>query len=348
MSRVSASRAASAAVAVIAAAALCADANPPAQNVATLRAQLNDALARAVAHYARIAAQSGFADQLVARLYADQTDVMLVNPSDETALERLRARVMLDADLVAQLAGSSTSTPFQGVGSAGIDLVRSSADKTLQPLAIYLPAGYGREKAAPLLVMLHGQQQTETGLLSEPALRSLADASGVIVAAPWLRGDTPVNSLTTGDLNDAVAFAQANYRVDRRRTYLGGVSMGAYNAFLFAASNPQDWAAVLCIAGSLRNDDKELFARAMRSKAAYLVAGSEDPVVRPEYVQSTVSYLNANGVIARLYEQPGGSHSLESLQPVLAQAWNDMLAGVHEPMEALPSPTPVPLPSIRT
>ncbi len=334
------------ALAAIAITALCAAANPPAAGVAALQAQLSAARARALSNFARIASQTGFADQIVARLDSDQAEVTQADRSDAAEMERLDVRVALDTNLVDQLISTKALQAFQQAGSAGLDLVGSSSDKTLQPLAIYLPPSYAFEKSAPLIVMLHGLQQTETELLSQPVLRKLADASGVVIVAPWLRGDSPVNSLSTSDLADALAFAQANYRIDRRHTYLGGVSMGAFNAFAFAPSNSQAWAAVLSVAGSLRNDDKDAYVRAMQMKPAFLVIGSDDPLVNAQYVQGTVSYLNSSGVEAHYYEQRGGVHSLDSLEPALARAWNDMLAGVQMHVKEIQSPSPVGSPTV--
>jgi dienelactone hydrolase len=335
-----------AAVACIAIAAVSAAANPI-DSPQTLSADLTKARTLAVSNFAHIAAETGFADQIVARLDSDQTDVSLANPNDPTALEPLFLRVSLDVSLVDQLATNPALPGVQEPGSASLRLVHSSADQTFQPLAVYLPASYASQKTVPLVFMLHGPQQTETGLISEPIVRQLADARGAIVAVPWARGDTPMNSVTLADVDDTLAFLQSNYRVDARRIYLAGFSLGGVDVFTLAPHNPQRWSAVLSIGGTLTNSDKEAFVHAMRSKPVFLVIGSDDRLVSVQYVREAAQYLSANGVDSHYYEQPGGAQSLASVARALTNAWYDMFATVHLGEEEIESPSPVALPSQR-
>jgi S-formylglutathione hydrolase FrmB len=313
----------------------------------SLRSALAAARARAVADYSHIAAQTGSADQLVARLDSDETELALAGGADASMIDQLNVRITLDVSLVDRLTSDANHPALHTPGEAIVDLVRSSEDGTLQPLAIYIPSSYARERFAPLLLMLHGEQETETAVVSSPALRRLADASGVIIAAPWARGDAPVNATTVRDVDDAVSFMRSDLRVDDRRIYLGGFSTGAIDTFMIAPAHPSTWAGVLSIAGSLTNDDKQKFVDAMSKKPVYLVTGSDDPSLNVNYVRGAYSYLMSAGFDAHYYEQPGGLHSIESLQPALQRAWSDMLAASHVGMPELESPTPRPVPSLR-
>jgi poly(3-hydroxybutyrate) depolymerase len=335
-------------VAFIAVAVASAAANPS-DNPQTLGADLTKARTLAISNFAHIAAETGFADQIVARLDSDQTDVTLTNPNDAAALEPLLLRVGLDVSLVDQLATNSASPSGQEPSSAALRLVRSSADQTFQPLAVYLPTSYASQKIAPLVLMLHGPQQTETELISEPIVRKLADARGAIVAVPWARGDAPMNSATLADVDDALAFLQVNYRIDTHRMYLAGFSLGSLDVFTLAPHDPQRWAAVLSIGGTLTNSDKDAFARAMRSKPVFLVIGSDDRLVNVQYVREAEQYLSANGIDCHYYEQPGGVHSLASVTRALTNAWDDMFSAMHLGEEQIesPSPSPVAIPSQR-
>jgi dienelactone hydrolase len=335
-------------VGLIAVVAVSAAANPY-DSPQALGADLIKARALAVSNFAHIAAETGFADQIVARLDSDQTDVTLANPNDPAALEPLFTRVGLDVSLINQLTTNPTPPGEQEPGSAALRLIRSTTDQTFQPLAVYLPMSYATQRATPLVLMLHGPQQTETELISEPIVRKLADAQGVIVATPWARGDTPINSVTLADVDDALAFLQSNYRVDARRIYLAGFSLGGVDVFTLAPHNPQRWAAVLSIGGTLTNSDKDAFVRAMTSKPVFLVIGSDDRIVNVQYVREAAQLLSANGIDCHYYEQPGGVHTLASVAKALTNAWDDMFATVHLGEEQLesPSPSPVALPSQR-
>ncbi len=319
----------------------------PGNNPQSLTAGLRGARALAVSHFSRIASDTGAADQIVARLDSDLTAVALVDPQDTGAFDRLGLRVALDESLVNQLIDDKVAPVSQTPGVAVLRLVRSSADGTLQPLAVYLPASYDTEKSAPVILMLHSQGQTETELLSEPSLRKLADDSGAIFAVPWMRGDRAVDAVTGKDAYDALALLESNYRVDARRSYLAGVSVGGFDVFMLAPLHPDRWTAVLSIAGTLTNDDKDGFVKAMRGKPAFLVIGSDDPLVKVEYVRGAAAFLTANGVDCHYYEQRGGLHSLDSLQPSLQRAWTEMLAGVRFTSPEVDIPSPVPTGSQR-
>ncbi len=337
------SRVASAAVALL----VLSAAAVPNNNPQSLRAGLQNARTLAVSHFSRIASNTGSADQIVARLDSDLTAVALVDPKDTVAFDQLSFRVALDESLVNQLVDDSAAPVSQTPGTSALRLARSSVDGTLQPLAVYLPASYDAEKSAPLILMLHGQGQTETELLSEPSLRKLADDSGAILAVPWMRGDRTFDALTGKDAYDALALLESNYKVDLRRTYLAGISLGAFDVFMLAPLHPDRWTAVLSIGGTLTNDDKDSFVKAMRGKPAFLVIGSDDPLVKVEYVRGAAAYLTANGVDCHYYEQRGGVHSLESLQVSLQRAWTDMLAGVRFSSPEVDVPSPVPTGSQR-
>ena len=77
------------------------------------------------------------------------------------------------------------------------------------------------------------------------------------------------------------------------------------------------------------------------------VIGSDDPLVKAQYVKGASGYLMANGVDSHYYEERGGVHSLVSLLPSLQRAWNDMLAGVHFNTPEPDNPSPLPTPSLR-
>jgi len=309
-----------------------------------LQTQLTGARAQVVANFPRIASESGYADELVARLDEDQTALRLTDASDPAATEQMSLRVGLDVSLARQLVGLPSATVPAIARGAQIRLVRSSVDRTFQPVAVYVPSQASLDRPNVLVIVLHGHGQTESDFLSEPSLRKLADESDAIVAVPRLRGDRPVDATTTSDLYDTATSLLADFKIDPRRVYLAGFSEGGFQVFMLAPHDPNRWAGVLSAGGTLTNDDKDVFARAMQGKPTFLVIGSDDPLVKAEYVRGAAGYLNANGVDSHYYEQRGGVHSLDSLMPTLQRAWNDMLAGVHfgtpEPDAVSPLPTP--------
>ena len=261
--------------------------------------------------------------------------------SSPAEIEVLSLNAQLDESLVDQSVRGAYLQPKDVRGAAAL-MIRASYDKSLQPLALYVPSSYDASRQAPLIIMLHGQGQTESNLLATPYLRTLADQTGAIFAAPFARGDRPDDSARASDVYDMLDLLQRAFNVDRRRVYLAGVSNGGFDIFLIAPQHPERWSALLAIAGTITNDDKQSVVRAMAGKRIFLVIGANDQRIKAEYVRGAAAYLLANGVESRYYEQPNGVHSLQSLQPAVEHAWRDMLSGVRNvaPDMYLPSPQP--------
>jgi predicted esterase len=251
----------------------------------------------------------------------------------------------LDLSLATQLVDRSyrSMAEVRGLGEV---LVRSSRDGTMQPVAVYVPVHYTPGRPAPLIVMLHGQPQSETQLLASSPIAPLAEATGAIVVAPWGRGYYDFRRSST-DVYDALHEAVRAFSIDRRKQYLAGYSMGGFSVFEVAPIHPGEWAAVMCIAGSLLGSDSDRLLAQMPRTPFYILTGSADESIPTRYPTSTAAFLSASGLDVSFYSQSGGTHRLSTLMPILRQSWNDMLSGiVRAPPSslahmALPSVAPI-------
>jgi dienelactone hydrolase len=232
----------------------------------------------------------------------------------------------LDLSLATQLL-QRTYQPMAAIRGLGEALVRSSKDATMQPLAVYVPSGYAAERPAPLLVFLHGRDQTESHLLAPQYLQELAERSGTIVVAPYGRGAYDFEGAES-DVYDALDAASRAFAVDPRRRYLAGYSMGGFSVFRVAPIRPSDWAGVMSIAGSLLGSRAPRLVAAMHGAPFYVLTGARDDNVPTQWPTATAIFLRNAGVPVTFYSQPDGTHALYSLQPILAQAWYDMEHGI--------------------
>ena len=250
----------------------------------------------------------------------------------------------LDLDLVSQLM-TQTYRPMASIRGLGETLTRSSKDGTMQPVAVYVPTTYSQERAAPLIVFLHGHPQSETELLAFGFVTDLAEKTGTIVVAPYGRAYYDFRG-SESDVYDAYDAALKNFNVDARKRYLAGYSMGGFSVFSVAPVHPNDWAAVMCVSGSLLGSESAQLVAAMRHTAFYVLTGSKDDSIPTQFPTSTAIYLNNAGVETSFYSQPNGTHRLVTLLPILTQAWNDMETGtVRAPSMAaggLPLPNTMP------
>lgn len=228
----------------------------------------------------------------------------------------------LDISLATQLL-SGEYRSMASIRGLGETLVRSSRDGTMQPVAVYVPSSYVPGSPAPLVVFLHGHGQAETSLLAPFYITQLAEQSGAILIAPWGHGYYDYRA-SQAEVYDALQAAEQAFTIDSRQRYLAGYSMGGFSVFVVAPVHPEDWAGVMCIAGGLLGSDSRRLVTYMRTKPFYVLTGSQDEVIPTYYPTTTTAYLQAAGFEVSFYSQPGGTHRLVSLMPILTQAWSDM------------------------
>jgi len=247
--------------------------------------------------------------------------------------ERLRNIAALDASIVRQaIVGKSDEL----AGSRGLveRLFVSRADGTLQPFALYIPATL---PANPnLVVLLHGNPQTESEILAAPQFRQLADSSGSIVATPWGRGNydfAPPGADEVYQVRDAVASA---FHINPRRVFLAGYSMGGFSVFKVGPLHGDRWAGILCISGAILNSEASHVVWALRNTPFYVVTGKQDQSIPAQYGELTAAFLAGVGIPTEFVEEPTGTHLVPSLMPSLQTAWADMIAGIikHPPTQS--------------
>ncbi|HEY1881708.1 MAG TPA: hypothetical protein VGG51_01545 [Candidatus Cybelea sp.] len=239
----------------------------------------------------------------------------------------------LDSSLATQLLDSAYA-PMASVRGLGERFVRSSKDGTMQPVAVYVPRSYSPSRPAPLLIFLHGRLQAESHLLSPQYIADLAEQTGTIVVAPYARGYYDYSG-SESDVYDAFDAASGAFNIDVHRRYLAGYSMGGFSVFKIAPLHPNDWSAVMSIAGSLLNSRAGHVLSSLSRTRFYVLTGARDPIVTTTFAIDTAVFLRDSGLAVTFYSQPDGTHSIYTLRPIFAQAWLDMERGVVRPPAGL-------------
>lgn len=263
------------------------------------------------------------------RLLDDRDTVETATPHGYTDAQWQRAVaniVRLDLSVVDQLM-KRDYTPMASIRGLAETFVKSSKDGTMQPVAVYVPASYVPGKPVPLAVFLHGHPQSESELMSPAYVADLANRTGTIVVAPYGRAYYDFLG-TESDVYDAYDAAVKAFTIDPRKRYLMGYSMGGFSVFSVAPIHPDDWSAVMCIAGSLLGSRAHRLVSTMSNTPFYVLTGSADDSIPTEYPTATAAFLRDRGLPVTFYSEPGGEHRLITLLPVLTQAWDDMHHGV--------------------
>jgi predicted esterase len=185
---------------------------------------------------------------------------------------------------------------------------RSKVDNTIQPYRIFVPAGYDRAKAHPLIIALHGMGGDENSYFdayANGAFKLEAEKRGYIVACP--KGRQPA-SLYRGsaeqDVMDVLVEVRRVYNIDPDRVYLTGHSMGGFGTWSVAMHHPEVFAALAPVAGGGNPNELSKIVQIPE----LVVHGDADMTVRVESSRMMVEAARRLGIEVKYIEVPKGSH----------------------------------------
>lgn len=293
-------------------------------------AQLQASHSELIAHYDLVVKRMGSASaaDLEQRLDYDIGEQLSAQTPDNFSQAdwtmRLNGISVLDSSIVDQVV-SDRLIPIEGSRGLVERLVLARTDHTLQPFALYVPAVLPAHPS--LAILLHGNPQTEAEILSGPYFQSLADSTRTVVAAPYGRGIYDFAPPADDEVYQVTQAVVSAFSIDPNRVYLVGYSMGGFTVFKIGPERPAQWAAVMCIAGSVLNSEAAKVRSAFAHSKMYIVNGAKDDNIPPQYGRLTAQWLAGVGIPTGFYQQPDGTHYLSSLMPVLSRAWHEMLGG---------------------
>jgi predicted esterase len=187
-------------------------------------------------------------------------------------------------------------------------------NSALQPFGqgylLYLPEGYeaGPEQTWPLIFFLHGSGDRGDNLflLAKASPFMMIREKGplpFIIVAPLLNTSKDYASFPDDYMDGVLQEVQADYRVDPKRIYVTGLSMGGEATYRFALNHPDTFAAIAPLAAfdpkyNLASGIKPFALPMQRIKnvPVWAIHGADDKVVSLAAAQSTVDDLkNAGG-----------------------------------------------------
>ncbi len=207
------------------------------------------------------------ANTTVPRTSVDAVEVLLreakalVEAGDRDTAYRAR---LVDLVVEQSRALAAGRDPFAGRTGPMVRAYRSDVDGRLQPYALYVPPGYSRTRAYPLVVGLHGMHSTprlclrrlfgfdlEEGEDREHGDRHMPALPRVpaLVVCPWGFGDVGFRFMGERDVLEVVAQVSELYRVDPRRVTITGPSMGGIATFALAMRYPSTFAGAAALCG---------------------------------------------------------------------------------------------------
>jgi predicted peptidase len=212
--------------------------------------------------------------------------------------------------IMARAAISAEETPPSGKGSSVQQEKEFAGEikvKVHLKYLLALPKGYDADtaKSWPLVLFLHGAGESGNDLSKvkihgPPKLVDAGKEFPFILVSPQSPGRGWDPNALSALLDDVVK----NYRVDKDRIYLTGLSMGGYGSWALANATPERFAAVAPICGG----GNPVAAERLKNLPIWVFHGAKDNVVPLSRSQEMVDALKAAGSSVKFTTYPEAGH----------------------------------------
>ncbi len=195
-----------------------------------------------------------------------------------------------------------------------VDRVHKDSSGTEHKYVLFVPHDKG-DKEYPLILFLHGAGERAGGTKAPvdvgigTAIKKLGEKEfDFFVLIPRCDAN-PRNWMANGpDAARALAMlddVQKAYKIDAKRLYLTGLSMGGFGTWSLAAKYPDKWAAIVPICGG--GDPKA--ADKIKHIPCWCFHGDQDTAVKVERSRDMIKALKAAGSQPKYTEYAGVGHN---------------------------------------
>jgi predicted peptidase len=198
-----------------------------------------------------------------------------------------------------------------------LDRTIKDADGKEAKYVLFVPDDYkaNGDKAYPVILFLHGSGETgedgkkQVGTGLGPAIRKQEEAGkhfpffAVFPQAhkrPW-SADSSAGKLAIAILDEV----EKEYKIDKNRQYLTGLSMGGMGTWSIAEKYPDRWAAIVPVCGF--GDPAKV--KDLKDVPCWAFHGDADPAVNIDKERKTIDALKEAGGKPKFTVYPGVGHN---------------------------------------
>ena len=226
-------------------------------------------------------------------------------------------------EAISQPSASQTLSPAPKSESTFFDKSHTSARGETMPYLLFVPEGYDKTKAYPLVLWLHGggTRGNDLKLLlahgNEHGIGFLARPDNQARYPSFILAPQCPPNRFWGDSESAQPTAQMrmvleildkvrqDYAVDSRRIYVMGMSLGGYGTWDIITRRPATFAAAVPICGGGNTSKASLIAKT----PIWAFHGDEDEMVNVSESQRMIAALKKAGGQPRYTEYKGVGHN---------------------------------------
>jgi len=194
--------------------------------------------------------------------------------------------------------------------------------------ALYVPTGYDATQPAPLVVLLHGLGSNPKQVIGYDGIVDEAEKRGYVVVAPYglnergwygsrgkgkegpffgnAKDPENLGELSEKDVFHVLAIVEKELRIDGKRRFLTGHSMGGAGTVYLGATRKGMWAGLAPLAPAL-GGPMDLLEQ-LGSTPVYVVMGDKDRMVPVATVRKWVEEMKRLEVPVTYEEIAGGDH----------------------------------------
>ena len=193
-----------------------------------------------------------------------------------------------------------------------LDRTITDADGKEAKYVLFVPHDYKGDKPYPLVLFLHGagetgndgKKQTYVGL--GPVTRMQEKSFPFFVVFPQSQDRTWAAESKDGlRALDILAAVQREYKIDDKRLYLTGLSMGGFGTWSLATKYPDRWAAIVPVCGG--GDPAK--AESIKDIPCWCFHGDADTAVPVERSRQMIEALKGAGGKPKYTEYAGIGHN---------------------------------------
>jgi predicted peptidase len=221
------------------------------------------------------------------------------------------------AVLAALLALATTLAPARAddAPKAGFrDLVYKDTDGKEVKYILFVPHDYKGDKPFPFVLFLHGAGETFDGKNGGkqakvglgPAVEKQEKTFPAFVLFPQaLTRGWQADGENAQRALEMMKSVQKDYKIDDKRIYLTGLSMGGYGTWSLAAKYPDKWAAIVPVCGGGNPKD----AAKIKDIPCWCFHGDADKAVAVDKSRDMIAALKEAGGKPKYDEYPGIGHN---------------------------------------